>query len=119
MPPHERHRPRRTSSVGGAYFKNSLAARLALSAPEPPPPFFLPLVLVLLDLLLLLLLLLPLEPFLEVSADFSRYFLPSLAILSMVGPDHAPSRAVVCYGCCCPIGAVPNPVAERVPQRRL
>jgi hypothetical protein len=45
-----------------------------------------------------LLLDLPLEPFLEVSPDFSRYFLPSFAILSIVGPDHAPSRAVVCYG---------------------
>src|ERR687893_46135 len=111
MPPHERHRPRRTPSVGGAYFKNSLAARLALSAPEPPPPFFLPLVLVLLDLLLL-----PLEPFLEVSADFSRYFLPSLAILSIVGPDHAPSRAVICYGCCYVIQTIPSAVAGRVLQ---
>ena len=71
----ESHRPYRTPSVNGGYFKNSLAALLALSAPELPP-FFLPLVLVF-DLL-------PLEPFFEVSPDFSRYFLPSFAILFIV-----------------------------------
>jgi hypothetical protein len=61
---------------------------------------------------------LPLEPFLEVSPDFSRYFLPSLAILSIVGPDHAPSRAVVCYGCFYPIGSVPNPLEGHVLQHQ-
>jgi hypothetical protein len=108
-PPNERHRPYRTSSLNGGYFKNSLAARLALSAPEPPP-FFLPLVL-LLDLL-------PLEPFFEVSPDFSRYFLPSFAILSIVRPDHVPSSAMVCYRCFYPIGTVPSPVPGQVPKHR-
>src|SRR4028118_1485663 len=73
----------------GVYFKNSLAALFALSAPEPPP-FFLPLVL-LLDL--------PLEPFFEVSPDFSRCFLASFAILSIMRPDHVPSSDIACYQC--------------------
>jgi hypothetical protein len=77
----------RTPSVNGAYFKNSLAALLALSVNEPPPLF----------LALVLLCDLPLNPFFEVSPDFSRYFLPSLRILSIMRPDHVPSSDVVCY----------------------
>ena len=82
----------------GVYFKNSLAALLALSAPEPPPSF-LPLVL-LLDL--------PLEPFFEVSADFSRCFLASFAILSIMWPDHVPSSDIACYQCSYPIETPSN-----------
>jgi hypothetical protein len=82
----------------GVYFKNSLAALLALSAPEPPPSF-LPLVL-LLDL--------PLEPFFEVSPDFSRCFLASFAILSIMRPDHVPSSDIACYQCSYPIQTFPN-----------
>jgi hypothetical protein len=55
---------------------------------------------------------LPLEPFLEVSPDFSRYFLPSLAILSIVRLDHVPSSAAVCYRCSYPIEHFPKPVAK-------
>jgi hypothetical protein len=80
--------------VNGGYFRNSLAALLALSAKEPPP-FFLWLVL-LLDLL-------PLDPLFEVPPYFSRYFLASLAILSIMRPDHVPSSAISCYRCVYPI----------------
>jgi hypothetical protein len=54
---------------------------------------------------------LPLEPFFEDSPDFSRYFLPSFAILSIVRPDHVPFSALVCYWCSYPIGTFPNPGA--------
>ena len=66
-----------TLCVSGGYFRRSLAAFLALSAPEPPP-FFLPLDLPLDDDL-------PLEPFFELPPASSTAFLA----LSMY-PDHAP-----------------------------
>ena len=68
-----RLRPLKNPSVSGGYFRRSLAAFLALSAPEPPP-FFLPLD----DL--------PLEPFFELPPAFSTACLA----LSMY-PNHDPS----------------------------
>jgi hypothetical protein len=98
----------KNQSLNGGYFRSSLAALLALSAPEPPP-FYSPLVL-LVDL--------PLEPLFEVSPDFSRYFLPSLAILSIMRSDHVPSFEVLCYWCSYPIESVSNPVAQKAPKPR-
>ena len=89
------------------YFKNSFAALLALSAPEPPP-----LVLLLLDDL-------PLDPFFfEVSPAFSSTnFLASFPIFSAIRANHTPfSIGGSRYLCFYPKRHCFEPPRQRGPQ---
>jgi hypothetical protein len=86
------------------YFKNSFAALLALSAPEPPP-----FVLLLLDDL-------PLDPFFfEVSPAFSSTnFLASFPIFSAIRANHTPfPSGEVDTRVSTPTGIILTPTAKR------